>query len=68
MDRILITVTEAARLLSVSRPTIYKWSRVAGFPAVKIGGCTRIVASDLIEWAKAQERGADLWQVKNVPA
>ena len=33
-----------------------KWSRVAGFPAVKIGGCTRIVASDLIEWAKAQER------------
>lgn len=56
MDRILITVTEAARLLSVSRPTIYKWSRVAGFPAVKIGGCTRIVASDLIEWAKAQKR------------
>ena len=55
MDRILITVTEAARLLSVSRP-IYKWSRVAGFSAVKIGGCTRIVASDLIEWAKAQER------------
>ena len=56
MDRILITVTEAARLLSVSRPTIYKWSRGAGFAAVKIGGCTRIVASDLIEWAKAQER------------
>ena len=56
MDRILITVTEAARLLRVSRPTIYKWCNVAGFPAVKIGGCTRIVASDLIEWAKTQER------------
>ena len=54
MDRILITVTEAARLLSVSRPTIYKWSNTVGFPAVKIGGCTRIVAGDLVEWAKAQ--------------
>lgn len=54
MERVLITVAEAARLLSVSRPTIYKWSHVAGFPAVKIGGCTRIIAGDLIEWAQSQ--------------
>ena len=53
MDRVLITVTEAARLLSVSRPTIYKWSNSVGFPAVKIGRCTRIIAGDLIDWARA---------------
>lgn len=58
MDRVLVTVTEAARLLSVSRPTIYKWCNTAGFPAVKIGGCTRIVVDDLIDWAKAQRKAS----------
>ena len=59
MDCVLITVTEAARLLSVSRPTIYKWCGIAGFPAVKIGGCTRIIAGDLIDWARSQGKILD---------
>lgn len=44
---IAVTMTEAAKMLSVSVPTIYRW---AGFPAVRIGGCSRVLVADLREW------------------
>ena len=54
MDRIGITMTEAAKLMNVSRPTIYRWSKIDGFPCVRIGGCTRVLVDDLQAWVRNQ--------------
>lgn len=44
LDRLAYTPTEAAEVASVSRPTIYRWMHLDGFPVARIGGCTRIPA------------------------
>ena len=44
LDRLAYTPTEAAEVASVSRPTIYRWMHLEGFPVAHIGGCTRIPA------------------------
>jgi excisionase family DNA binding protein len=52
LEPIAVTMTEAARLLGVSRPTVY----ALGFPVVKLGGCTRVLVDDLKTWVREQER------------
>ena len=42
IDRLAYTPTEAAIAASTSRPTIYRWMHMDGFPVARIGGCTRI--------------------------
>lgn len=42
VERLAYTPTEAAEVASVSRPTIYRWMKMDGFPVARIGGCTRI--------------------------
>ncbi len=42
IDPIAVSMTEAARLLGVSRPTVYALAKTEGFPVVKLGGCTRV--------------------------
>lgn len=54
---IAVSMAEAARLLGVSRPTVYTWAKMEGFPVVKLGGCTRVLLDDLKIWVR--ERGAD---------
>ena len=44
LERLAYTATEAAHVASVSRPTIYRWMHIDGFPVAHIGGCTRIPA------------------------
>ena len=39
LDRLVYTPTEAAEVASVSRPTIYRWMHMEGFPVARIGGC-----------------------------
>lgn len=46
----------AARLVSVSRSTIYRWMEIPGFPVFRVGGCVRIPVYDLLEWMR--ERGS----------
>ena len=52
IDPIAVSMTEAARLMSVSRPTIYAWSKTEGFPIIKINGCSRVLVDGLREWAR----------------
>lgn len=59
MDKLAVKPTEAARLLDVSRPTLYQWMNRADFPVVRIGGCVRIPIDDLREWVRAQGRLAN---------
>ena len=53
-ERLAYTVTEAARLAGVSRPTLYTWMKREGFPAFRIGGCVRIPAKGFAEWLERQ--------------
>lgn len=46
----LVTKTEAARLLGISRPTLYKWINDFGFPVVKVGDLERVDMGDVERW------------------
>lgn len=52
--RLVYTVSEAAAAASVSRPTIYRWMHIDGFPVARIGGCTRIPAEAFKRWLDEQ--------------
>ena len=54
LDRLAYTPTEAAEVASVSRPTIYRWMHLEGFPVARIGGCTRIPAEAFKRWINQQ--------------
>lgn len=51
---IAVSMSEAARLLSVSRTTLYAWSKLDGFPLIRINGCSRVLVDGLRDWAKKQ--------------
>ena len=53
-ERLAYTVTEAAKLAGVSRPTLYKWLNLDGFPVARIGGCVRIPAEAFKVWLEKQ--------------
>lgn len=46
--------TTAAKVAEVSRPTIYRWMHIKGFPVARIGGCTRIPAEAFKRWLNQQ--------------
>jgi nitrogen PTS system EIIA component len=52
-----IDVKEAARLLSVSEKTIYRWIRQGDLPAYRIGDLYRFNRTELLEWATARRVG-----------
>lgn len=54
LEQIAYTVTEAADAARVSRPTLYRWMRLDGFPVARIGGCTRIPADAFKRWLNIQ--------------
>ncbi len=54
MDRLTISVTETAQMLGVSRPTVYKLIRTAGFPVMRVGTRTLISRAGLERWVKEQ--------------
>jgi nitrogen PTS system EIIA component len=49
-----INVKEAARLLSVSEKTIYRWIRQGDIPAYRINDLYRFSRAELLEWATAK--------------
>nr|DAD95680.1 MAG TPA: helix-turn-helix domain protein [Myoviridae sp. ctkOm7] len=51
-EPLAVTMTQAAQLLNVSRPTLY---RLAKTPE-HFGGCTRVLVDDLREWTQQQIR------------
>ena len=60
-EKIAISVNEAAKLLGVSRPTLYGLMKNADFPAFKLGGRRLISRAGLERWVEAQaQRGHDV--------
>lgn len=59
VERLALSVSEAAALLGVSRPTMYQLLRREGFPAFKVGSRTLISRTGLEAWVEEQaEAGA----------
>lgn len=53
-DKITVSVTEAAQLLGLSRPTVYKLIHRGDFPVLRVGTRTLIHRTRLEEWAERQ--------------
>ena len=53
-EPLLITFSQAAELLGISRPTLYAWAKIDGFPVVRLGGCLRISMEGLRQWVQQQ--------------
>ena len=58
-QKIAVSVTEAAQLLGLSRPTIYKLIHRGDFPVMRIGSRTLIHREKLEAWAASQTEGRD---------
>lgn len=54
MEPLAVSLSEAARLLGVSRPTIYRYVHRADFPAFKLGGRTLVSVDGLRGWISKQ--------------
>lgn len=52
LQPLAVSVSEAARLLGVSRPTIYRYLQRTGFPSFKLGGRTLVSVEGLREWIR----------------
>lgn len=52
--RIALTISETARAVGVSRPTIYRWMERPDFPVARVGGVVRIPARAFERWLEAQ--------------
>lgn len=57
-DVMAISVSETARRLGVSRPTVYQLIRREDFPAFKIGNRTLISVEGLHDWIGRQQRAS----------
>lgn len=54
LDDDILTTQEAAQLAKVCSKTMYTWTKIEGFPALKIGNCIRIPRRLFLAWVEAQ--------------
>ena len=54
LEPLAVSAPEAARLLGVSKPTVYQMMNREDFPAFKVGARTLISVEGLREWVKKQ--------------
>ena len=59
-EKLAISVSEAAAMLGVSRPTVYELIHRSDFPSFHIGRRTLISRERLAEWVKNQS-GSTMW-------
>ena len=56
-EKIALSVAEAAEVLGVSTPTVYKLIRRSDFPSFKVGTRTLVSRTKLEKWVEAQAEG-----------
>ena len=54
MNEEIITATEIAKILKVSKPTVYKWKKL-GLPYIKVGRSIRFNINGVLGWLKKHE-------------
>lgn len=50
MDKRVLTGNEAAKILDVSKPTLYRLCQTEGFPCIRVGRAIRIPYDALLRW------------------
>lgn len=55
MEKPILTIAQAAKLLQVDPNTIYRWARAGKFPASKIGKEWRVLHSDVIKFIQSKK-------------
>lgn len=58
MDKLTMTVEEAAKVIGVSRPVAYELAKQTGFPCVRVGRRLLVSVEGLRQWV-LREAGAD---------
>ena len=53
MDNLLMKIPEVAENLGLSRAKVYELMAAGDLPSVKIGGCRRVRAADLIAYVES---------------
>ena len=56
LEPLAVSATEAARLLDVSRPTLYQLLNQPGFPSFRIGKRVLVSVAGLQEWIDRQTK------------
>ena len=56
LEPLAVGTTEAARLLGVSRPTLYQLLNRTDFPSFRVGGRVLISVAGLQEWIDRQTK------------
>lgn len=54
LEPLAISASETARILGISRPTVYQLFRQAGFPVFKVGNRTLVSVDGLRAWIAKQ--------------
>ena len=54
LEPLAVSAPDAARLLGVSKPTVYQMMNREDFPAFKVGARTLISVEGLREWIRKQ--------------
>lgn len=54
MDKLAYSLSETARVLGVSRPTVYTLIKQPGFPVFQIGGRKLVSVEGLRDWVRNQ--------------
>ena len=53
-DKMLLSISEVAAVLGISRPSIYRLIHTANFPIIRLGGRVLVPMRQLQEWLDAQ--------------
>lgn len=59
MDKQILTIRQAAKLLQVDPNTLYRWARAGKFPAGKIGKEWRVLKSDVINFVEKNKHKSE---------
>lgn len=51
---VAVSLATAAKMLGVSKPTVYQYANLSDFPAFRIGGRVLVSADGLREWVNAR--------------
>lgn len=52
----ILKVTDVAKIMGVSEPTVYAYMRHNDFPALQLGGVARVRRDSLFRWLDSKER------------
>ena len=56
MEKQILTIIQAAKLLQVDPNTIYRWARAGKFPASKIGKEWRVLRTDVLKFIESHKK------------